>query len=268
MKQTLIFAGIGAVLVVGMSGLGCTATSSDGEDTSSVSSRMTPGDGDGTPEAPPESDSPPTGDTPPGEGTPPPEGGCFVTGIGHIGADENGNGISDRPGAGRANQDSYGGNAMGMKDGSVRGQWQNTTHLADGKHVFHGQATFLHCWNDGGPGPDVPRTYPNRAIWGGPGKWDHKDGYLFIVSAADYKEGKDGNDANIRDAYAITVYEDLDKNGIATSTDKIVYQETDCVYGNFQIHKSNAGHPYVSKPVTDEMNRISSTQDLCPNSNW
>jgi len=52
-------------------------------------------------------------------------GGCFVTGIGHIGDADN------RPGAGRAKQDSFGGNAMGMRDGSVRGQWQNTTHLGD-----------------------------------------------------------------------------------------------------------------------------------------
>jgi len=207
------------------------------------------------------------------DGEAPPEaqpdvGGCWVTGIGHIGSDLNGNGISDKPGAGAANQDSFGGNAMGMKDGTVRGQWQNTTHLADGKHKFHGQANFIYCWNDGGPGPDVPKAYPNRAIWGGPGKWDHQDGYVFIVSAADYKEGKDGNDANIRDAYAITVYEDVDGDGKATSADTIIYEESDCVFGNFQIHPPNNGHPYVAAPLTNEMNRISSTQDLCPNANW
>jgi hypothetical protein len=33
-------------------------------------------------------------------------GGCFVTGTVHIGGDENGNGIADRPGAGTAPQDS------------------------------------------------------------------------------------------------------------------------------------------------------------------
>jgi len=195
------------------------------------------------------------------------QGGCFVTGIGHIGADENGNGISDRPGAGRADQDSYGGNAMGMQDGRVRGQWQNTTHLVGGDK-FHGQAEFLYCWNDGGPGPDVPEAYPNRAIWGGPGLWDHEEGYLFIVSAADYKEGKEGGDALIRDAYAITIYRDVDGDGAATAADEIVYEESDCVYGNFQIHPPNQGHPYIPAEMTAEMARISSTQDLCPDGNW
>ncbi|MBI4510842.1 MAG: hypothetical protein HY698_14505 [Deltaproteobacteria bacterium] len=195
-------------------------------------------------------------------------GGCFVTGIGHIGSDENGNGISDRPGAGRAHQDSYGGNAMGMKDGRVRGQWQNTTHLEHRRNKFHGQAEFLLCWNDGGPGPDVPRALPNRAAWGGSGTWDHEPGYLFIVSAADYKEGKEGGDANIRDAYAITVYRDVDGDRAATRADEVVYEESDCVYGNFQIHPPNQGHPYTTAAITNEMARIVSGQDLCPSNNW
>lgn len=202
---------------------------------------------------------------------PPPEeqmGGCWITGGGHIGSDTNGNGISDKPGAGKANQDSYGGNAMGMKDGSVRGQWQNTTHLEDGKHKFHGQATFIYCWHDGGPGPDVPKAEPNRAIFGGPGTWDHQSGYLFIVSAADYKEGKEKGDADIRDAYAITVYRDTDGDGIASAADEVVYDETDCWFGNFQIHPPNQGHPYIPAPMTPEMDRIASTQELCPNANW
>ncbi|MEN8264567.1 MAG: hypothetical protein ABFR82_14010 [Nitrospirota bacterium] len=194
-------------------------------------------------------------------------GGCTVSGVGHIGNDESGNGISDQPGAGLANQDSYGGYALGMRDGSVRGQWQNTTHLEGTKDLFHGQAEFLYCWNDGGPGPDVPRATPNRAIWGGPGTWNHEEGYLFIVSAADYKEGKNDMDAGRRDAYAIVIYRD-DGDGVATAADEIVYEETDCVFGNFQIHPPNNGHPYIGSPITEEMERIASTQDLCPNNNW
>ncbi len=195
-------------------------------------------------------------------------GECWVTGVGHIGSDENGNGISDRPGAGRAHQDSYGGFAVGMKDGSVVGEWQNTTHLEDDRYKFHGKAEFIYCWNDGEPGPDVPMATANRAIWGGPGKWNREDGYLFIASAADYKEGNDGNDADIRDAYAITIYRDVDGDGVATGADEIVYEESDCVYGNFQIHPPNNGHPYIAATLTAEMDRISSTQDLCPNANW
>jgi hypothetical protein len=198
-----------------------------------------------------------------------PADGCWVSGIGHIGEDENGNGISDTPGAGMAHQDSYGGQAMGMKDGRVRGQWQNTTHLEDGMHKFHGQAEFLYCWNDGfSEGPDVPNATANRAIWGGPGKWDNEEGYLFIVSAADYKEGKDRVAADIRDAYAITIYKDDDGDGQATAADQIVYEESDCVFGNFQIHPPNNGHPYIGSAFTSEMDRLASTQDLCPNNNW
>lgn len=205
--------------------------------------------------------------------TPPPdqEGGCWITGIGHIGSDLNNNGISDKPGAGAANQDSFGGNAKGFKGGFVKGQWQNTTHLADGKHKFHGVPNFLYCWNDGGPGPDVPKAYPNRAIWAGPGKWDHQDGYVFIASAADYKEGKDGADANIRDAYAITVYKDENGDGVATlGVDTVVYEESDCVYGNFQIHPPNNGHPYIPATPTAAMDDVSNNQDLCPgpDPNW
>lgn len=196
------------------------------------------------------------------------EGGCFVTGTGHIGADENGNGISDRPGAGAAHQDSYAGNAEGMRDGRVHGQWQNTTHQEGTKDKFHGQAEFLYCWHDGGPGPDVPTAYPNRAIWGGPGKWNHEPGYLFIASAADYGEGNGGPHAEIRDAYAITIYRDVDGDRVATAADEIVYEESDCVFGNFQIHPPNNGHPYIPAEVTSEMDRVSSEQDLCPDSNW
>lgn len=194
--------------------------------------------------------------------------GCWVTGIGHIGSDQNGNGISDQPGAGLASQDSYGGMAVTMRDGSVTGQWQNTTHLDITRDVFHGQPNFVYCWNDGGPGPDVPRAEANRAMWGGPGTWNHEEGYLFIASAADYVEGQEGNDASIRDAYAITVYWDTDGDGIATAADSIVYEESDCVYGNFQIHMPNNGHPYVPAELTAEMERIATTQDLCPNDNW
>lgn len=195
-------------------------------------------------------------------------GGCWVSAAGHIGSDLNGNGISDKPGAGEANQDSYGGNAMGMKDGRVRGEFQLTTHLDNSKHKFQGQANFLYCWNDGGPGPDVPQAEPNRAIFGGPGKWNHEDGYLFIASVADYKEGKDDLDASRRDALAITVYEDVDGDGVATAADTIIYEETDCVFGNVMIKPSNDGHPYIPSLMTSEMNRIASTQDLCPNDNW
>jgi hypothetical protein len=153
-------------------------------------------------------------------------GGCWVTGIGHIG-DEN-----EHPGAGRADQDSFGGNAMGMKDDTVRGQWQNTTHTG---HVFHGQATWLRCWKDSGLGPEVPRAIPNNAEWGGPGKWDHQDGYTFRVHAQDRAEG-----GHHIDTYSIIVY---DSTGAVTYEQPLVHISG----GNFQIHPPNNGHPYSSR---------------------
>lgn len=150
------------------------------------------------------------------------EGGCFVTGIGHIGDD------LDRPGAGRAGRPSFGGNAMGMKDGHVRGQWQNTTHEGD---LFHGRADWIRCWKDEGPGPDVPRAVPNNAEWGGTGKWNHGAGYGFRVHAQDRAEG--GSHA---DFYYVEIYD---------SRGSVVYAIGDLINGgNFQIHPPNNGHPY------------------------
>ena len=151
-------------------------------------------------------------------------GGCFVTGIGHIGDADN------HPGAGRANQDSFGGNAMGMKDGSVRGQWQNTTHLGD---LFHGSVSWLRCWKDEGIGPEVPRAIPNNAEWGGVGVWNHEEGYGFRIHAADRAEG-----GHHIDEYEIWIW---------SPDDELVYTESEIIDGgNFQIHPPNAGHPYTT----------------------
>ena len=85
---------------------------------------------------------------------------------------------------------------------------------------------------------------------------------------ADYGEGNDAGDAGIRDAYAIAVYRDVDGDGVATAADTIVYEESDCVFGDLQIHPPTDGHPYIPAALTAEMNRVSSTQDLCPNDSW
>lgn len=154
------------------------------------------------------------------------EGGCWITGGGHIGsADSTG-------GAGRHNQDSFGFNAMGMKDGRVRGELQNTTHLGD---VFHGQATFIECWRDDGIGPEVPVAIPNNARWGGTGTFNREPGYTFEAHLADRAEG-----GSHVDEYELWIY---------GPTGELVYSQTaedDRVItgGNFQIHPPNAGHPY------------------------
>ncbi|MBI2897452.1 MAG: hypothetical protein HYY06_28090 [Deltaproteobacteria bacterium] len=155
------------------------------------------------------------------------EGGCWITGGGHIG-DENSHG-----GAGQNDQDNFGFNAMGMKQGYVRGEIQDTTHLGD---VFHGQATWIRCWKDEGLGPEVPKAIPNNAEWGGPGSWNHEDGYTWKAHLADRAEG-----GSHMDEYEIWVW---------NAEGELIYSQTatdDLVItgGNFQIHPPNDGHPYL-----------------------
>ena len=155
------------------------------------------------------------------------EEGCWITGGGHLGD------ANARGGAGKNRQDSFGFNAMGTKQGTVRGQIQNTTHLGD---VFHGQATWLECWRDGGEGPEVPKAHANRARWGGPGTWNHEGGYTFEAAIADRAEGgsrRDAYEITVRDAAGTVVYQQ------STAQDRVISG------GNIQIHPPNAGHPYV-----------------------
>lgn len=158
-------------------------------------------------------------------------GGCWITGGGHIGD------AASTGGAGQHDQDSFGFNAMGMKDGTVRGELQNTTHLGD---VFHGQASWIHCWKDDGIGPEVPRAIPNNAEWGGAGEWNHAPGHTWRAHLADRAEG-----GSHQDEYELFVY---------APDGALVYSQTaaqDLVItgGNFQIHPPNAGHPYLAGPI-------------------
>lgn len=154
------------------------------------------------------------------------EGGCWITGGGHIGNSDS------FGGAGANKQDSFGFNAMGMKDGRVRGEIQDTTHLGD---VFHGHATWIRCWKDDGLGPEVPKAIPNNAAWGGHGSWNHEEGYTWEAHLADRAEG-----GSHMDEYEIWV---------TSPEGNLVYSQTaadDLVItgGNFQIHPPNKGHPY------------------------
>ena len=158
-------------------------------------------------------------------------GGCWITGGGHIGDS------SSHGGAGQNDQDSFGFNAMGMKDGTVRGELQDTTHLGD---VFHGEATWIHCWKDDGIGPEVPHAIPNNAEWGGTGEWNHAAGHTWRAHLADRAEG-----GSHQDEYELYVF---------GPDGALVYSQTaaqDLVItgGNFQIHPPNAGHPYTAGPI-------------------
>jgi len=148
------------------------------------------------------------------------ESGCWVTGGGHLGG--------KKQGAGASNQDSFGGNAMGMKDGSIRGEWQNTTHTGV---LIHGRVDSLRCWRDDGEGPDVPKADPNNAEFGGKATVDGQEGFRFVVHVQDRAEG-----GHFRDTYTINVTD---------SAGRSVYkQDQMAIYGgNIQIHPPNGGHP-------------------------
>jgi len=217
---------------------------------------------------------------PPPDSLPPEEGGCWITGIGTFGK-----GVT---------RDSFGGNGMTMKDGRVRGQWQHTDHFdvsgsqKNGQNLFHGQVEYLRCklfptLN----GPEVPKAVPNYAEWGGPGTFNHEEGYWFDVQAFDHAEG-----GIYRDRYKITVKDPdgnvvLEADGMGThsivngpagsmgvkgnakaqtevdnptntscredvdvTADLAWVSELGCLSGgNFQIHPPNKGHPYPPPPI-------------------
>ena len=184
---------------------------------------------------------------------PPEEGGCWVTGIGTFGK-----GVT---------RDSFGGNAMTMKDGRVRGEWQHTDHFdasgtqKNGQNLFHGQVTYLVCKSYPSlSGPEVPKAVPNYANWGGTGRFNGVDGYFFDVTAFDHAEG-----GIHRDRYTIRIYDAqhnlvLEADGRGTmeapsnkscledpsvGPELAWVKEMGCLSGgNFQIHPPNQGHPY------------------------
>ncbi len=170
-------------------------------------------------------------------------GGCWVSGIGTVGC------------GGEGEFASFGGNAMTMKDGSVRGSW---THISIGSEVmFHGEVSYIVCETFPSlPGPNVPKAYPNYANFGGTGKFNGEGGYSFDVKVFDH-----GEPGIYRDRYSIAIYDpdmllvyDADGqitkdchvceyNSVPTGLEWVL--ELGCISGgNFQIHPVNAGHPY------------------------
>jgi hypothetical protein len=157
---------------------------------------------------------------------PPSEGGCWVTGGGFI--------------VENSAKDTFGGNGMPMRDGSVRGEWENIDH-ATGDNL-HGTVNYLFCRVVPGPGPGHPNGpqhnfVDNQVYFGGPARYfvnaAWADGYWFDVVAEDH--GEPGR----QDTYQITIR--TYANGQAGN---IVYQESGPLAGgNIQLHPPNAGHP-------------------------
>jgi len=157
---------------------------------------------------------------------PPAEGGCWVTGGGFI--------------MESASKDTFGGNGMPMRDGSVRGEWENIDHSTGDN--MHGTVDYLMCRVVPGPGPGHPNGpqhnfVDNQVYFGGPARYfvnsAWADGYWFDVVAEDH--GEPGR----QDTYQITIR--TYANGQAGN---IVYQESGPLAGgNIQLHPPNAGHP-------------------------
>jgi len=172
------------------------------------------------------------------------EGGCWVSGGGTLGC------------AGDSQRGSFGGNAMTMKDRSVRGTW---THISqDSEVIFQGEVHYIICKKFPSlSGPGVPTAYPNYANFGGTGVFNGDDGYYFDVKVFDH-----GEPGKYRDRYAIDIYD---------STKTLVYHadgqntrychecledddvtldlawvlDLGCISGgNVQIHPPVGGHPY------------------------
>jgi hypothetical protein len=163
---------------------------------------------------------------------PPSEGGCWVTGGGFI--DEN------------SSKDTFGGNGMPMKDGTVRGEWENQDH-ATGDDL-HGTVSYLYCRVVAGAGPGHPNGPShnfddNQVYFGGPARYFTSaawaDGYWFDVVAEDH--GEPGRS----DTYQITI-----RTYSSGQAGAIAYEAAGTLAGgNIQIHPSNPGHPGIQSPL-------------------
>jgi hypothetical protein len=162
-------------------------------------------------------------------------GGCWITGGGQI---LNADGTYD----------SYGGNAMTMKDGSVRGEWNHVDHNFGGDTLNHfkGDVDHIRCEKIGTQGPEVPKAIPNVAYFGGTGTYNGVGGYFFEVVWVDSAEG-----GRSWDKYQLTIYDsnhnifDVENGeGNENCKPQIAKQGIGCTMnGNLQIHPPNQGHP-------------------------
>lgn len=169
---------------------------------------------------------------------PPSAGGCWVTGGGTI--------------APATGTDSFGGNAMPMKDGTIRGEWENVDH-GSGQQM-HGEPSYLYCRHVDEPGPGADNGpqhdfTTNQAYFGGAarlfvnGAWS--DGYWFDVVVDDHGEGK-GAKSGGPDLYHVTIRQLL----AAGTPGPVVYDgEGNLSGGNIQLHPPNNGHPFTSSTL-------------------
>jgi hypothetical protein len=166
-------------------------------------------------------------------------GGCWLTAGGKI---------TNLKGVVADFKGTFGGNAMTMKDGDIRGEWNHVDHLT-GDH-FHGEVAWLECAHIYPyEGPDVPKAEDNYVEFGGTGTINGVEGYMFEANVFDIHEG-----GIHRDGYMITVWDAeghirLFNEATSDQCDPRGSNPIGCLAGgNIQIHPSNNGHPY-SGPV-------------------
>ncbi len=167
---------------------------------------------------------------------------CRISGIGTLGGD--------------SQRDSFGGNVMPMKTGTLTGQWTHIAH--DSEVIFHGEVHYVTCKRfETLSGPEVPAAYPNYANFGGTGEFNGEEGYFFDVRVFDH-----GEPGIYRDRYSIDIY-DPGKVLVYHADGRITRDFHDCLEdpsvpsdlgwvldlgcisgGNIQIHPPNEGHPF------------------------
>jgi hypothetical protein len=119
--------------------------------------------------------------------------------------------------------DSFGGNAQPFRDG-VDGEWNHVTHDGD---YFHGDPSFIQCFDVAGA-PAAPPDAPANAIWfSGTGGWNDEEGCTFSVWIEDHSE------PGTSDFYMIDV---SCENGESYHAGNVL------LHGNLQIHDVPAGH--------------------------
>ncbi len=201
--------------------------------------------------------------SPSSEAKPPSQGGCWITGGGFIiapndqtGAPPDGNG-----------HDNFGGNAKGMKDGSVKGHWNHVDHGT--QNHSKGRPQYIYCRHVDEPGPGQPGGKKgftmNQAYFGGPAEWrdaasglGFQTGYWFDVVVKDH--GEPGSVPHAKNGYMVDTYHFTIRkmdDPVNLVSGKIVYEvgrggnkaSGGLVGGNIQLHPPNGGHPYTPGPL-------------------
>src|SRR5262249_12313670 len=151
--------------------------------------------------------------------------------------------------------DNFGGNAKGMKDGRIQGNWNHVDH-GTGNHA-KGKPAYLVCRHVDEPGPGQPGGKKgftmNQVYFGGPAEWREAargagaEGYWFDVVAKDH--GGPGSQPSPKNGFMVDTYHftirkmDDPANKVSGA---VVYEvKGDLVGGNIQLHPPNGGHPYT-----------------------